>query len=36
MENDHKKVYINNAIWLTVLTVVELGILGDPCPKLGR
>jgi cytochrome c oxidase subunit IV len=36
MENDHKKVYINNAIWLTVLTVAELGILGISLPKAGQ
>jgi caa(3)-type oxidase subunit IV len=36
MENDHKKVYINNAILLTVLTVAELGILELSLPKSGQ
>jgi len=33
MEGDHKKTYIKNAIWLAILTVVELGIINLPIPK---
>jgi len=33
MEGDHKKLYIKNAVWLTILTVAELGIIELPIPK---
>ena len=33
MEGDHKKLYIINAVWLTILTVAELGIIELPIPK---
>lgn len=33
MSSDHKKLYIMNAIWLTVLTVLELGVGSLPVPK---
>lgn len=33
MFTDHKKLYIVNAIWLAVLTVLELGVNHLPIPK---
>ncbi|MCA9405072.1 MAG: cytochrome C oxidase subunit IV family protein [Candidatus Omnitrophica bacterium] len=36
MAEDHKKVYITNAIWLTILTVLELGVIHLPISKAGQ
>ncbi len=36
MDNNHKKTYIINAIWLAVLTIVEVGVVELPIPKSGQ
>lgn len=36
MAEDHKKLYIINAVWLTVLTVLELGVIELPISKAGQ
>ena len=36
MIDNHKKVYIRNAIWLAVLTVLELGVIQLPIAKIGQ
>ena len=36
MAGDQKKLYIINAVWLTVLTVLELGVVNLPLAKAGQ
>jgi len=36
MVDNHKKVYIRNAIWLAILTVMELGVIQLPIAKTGQ
>ncbi|VAX35020.1 hypothetical protein MNBD_UNCLBAC01-1784 [hydrothermal vent metagenome] len=36
MSEDHKKLYIINAVWLTLLTLLELGVGKLPFPKTGQ
>ncbi|MCA9401320.1 MAG: cytochrome C oxidase subunit IV family protein [Candidatus Omnitrophica bacterium] len=36
MSQDHKKLYIWNAVWLTILTVAELFVVKLPLAKAGQ
>ncbi|MDP6457180.1 MAG: cytochrome C oxidase subunit IV family protein [Candidatus Marinimicrobia bacterium] len=36
MSDAHKKTYLQNAIWLAVLTVLELGVINLSIPRMGQ